>query len=99
MVWNVDRLAVRLLAPKSWRVRNRRFFALTFPVSAPLWLAAILIVCLIQAAKLIAAPFVSFWNDEPTHISSGYYDYSSRRSRSGDVVRLKSERPDHKRAA
>lgn len=99
MSWNVDRSATRLLNPKSWRVRNRRLFALTFPVSVPLWIAAIVIVSLVQVSKLVAAPLVSFWNDEPTRVSSGYYDYASRRGRSGEVVRLKDKRSDRKRAA
>lgn len=99
MSWNVDRSAVRLLNPKSWRVRTRRLFALTFLVSVPLWLAAIVVLSLVQVFRLIAAPLLSFWNDEPTRISSGYYDYTSRRSRSADVVRLKDDRQDRQRAA
>lgn len=99
MTWNVDRAAMRLLNPKSWRVRTRRVFALTFPVSIPLWLVAICVVSLVQVSKLVAAPFVSFWNDEPARMSGGYYDYPSRRTRSGDVVRLKDDRTDRKRAA
>lgn len=96
---NIDRSAVRLLNPKSWRVRTRRIFALTFPLSVPLWLTAILLVSLAQMAKLIAKPFMSFWNDEPTRVSSNYTDYASRRSKSSDVVRLKDELPHRRRAA
>lgn len=99
MSWNVDRFAVKLLNLKSWRVRTRRIFALAFPLSVPLWLAAILFVSLAQMSKLIAAPFKSFWNDEPIRISSTYYDYASRRSKSGEVIRLKGELPRRKRAA
>lgn len=99
MGWNIDRSAVRLLSPRSWRVGTRRVFAIAFPLSVPLWIAAIVVVSLAQVTKLVAKPLLSFWNDEPTRISGGYYEYSSRRSKSGDVVRLKDERPDRKRAA
>lgn len=99
MSWNIDRSAVRLLNPKSWRVSTRRLFAITFPLSVPLWIAAILVVSLVQVSKLIAKPLLSFWNDEPTRISGGYYEYAPRRPKSGDVVRLKDEPPHRKRAA
>lgn len=99
MGWNVDRTAIKLLNLKSWSVRTRRVFALTFPVSIPLWIVAILCVSLIQATRLVAAPLQSFWNDEPARLSNGYYDYSSRRSKPGEVVRLKDERSQRKRAA
>ena len=99
MGWNVDRSATRLLNPKSWRVNTRRVFALTFPVSVPLWITAIVAVSLVQVARLVGAPLLSFWNDEPTRISSGYYDYASRRDKSGEVVRLKDDRSNRKRAA
>ena len=99
MIWNVDRVAVSLLSPRSWRVGTRRMFVITLPLSVPLWLSAILIVSLLRVSMLIAKPVLAFWNDEPTRISSSYYEYSSRRSTSGDVVRLKDDRPHRKRAA
>lgn len=99
MNWNVDRAGVSLLSPKSWRVRTRRVFVITVPLSVPLWLSAILIISIFRVSKLIAKPILAFWNDEPTRISSGYYEYSSRRSKSGDVVRLKDESPHRIRAA
>ena len=99
MIWNVDRTAASLLSPKSWRVGTRRMFVVTLPLSVPLWLGAILFVSVLRVSTLIAKPVLAFWNDEPTRISSSYYEYSSRRSKSGDVVRLKDERPPRKRAA
>ena len=99
MIWNVDRAAASLLSPKSWRVGTRRMFVIALPLSVPLWLGAIFIVSVLRVSKLIAKPVLAFWNDEPTRISGGYYEYSSRRSKSGDVVRLKDERPPRKRAA
>ena len=99
MSWNVDRAAVNMLSPRSWRVGTRRMFVITLPLSVPLWLSAILIVSVLRVFKLIAKPVLAFWNDEPTRISSSYYEYSSRRSKSGDVVRLKDERRPRKRAA
>ena len=99
MSWNVDRAAVNMLSPRSWRVGTRRMFVITLPLSVPLWLSAILVVSIFRLSKLIAKPIWAFWNDEPTRISSSYYEYSSRRSKSGDVVRLKDERPHRKRAA
>lgn len=99
MNWNFDRAGVSLLSPRSWRVRTRRVFVIALPLSVPLWLSAILIISALRVSKLIAAPLLAFWNDEPTRISSSYYEYSSRRSKSGDVVRLKDEQPHRKRAA
>lgn len=99
MNWNFDRAGVSLLSPRSWRVRTRRVFVIALPLSVPLWLSAILLISALRVSKLIAAPLLAFWNDEPTRISSSYYEYSSRRSKSGDVVRLKDEQPHRKRAA
>lgn len=99
MNWNFDRAGVSLLSPRSWRVRTRRVFVIALPLSVPLWLSAILIISALRVSKLIAKPLLAFWNDEPTRISSSYYEYSSRRSKSGDVVRLKDEQPHRKRAA
>lgn len=92
MAWDIDRSARRLLAPSSWRVRTRRVFVLTFPLSVPLWLGAIVGVGVLRVARFAGGPVTAFWNDPPKRLSSGSYGYSPRQESSAKVTKLDSRR-------
>ncbi|MEO6041275.1 MAG: hypothetical protein ABIP41_05190 [Croceibacterium sp.] len=88
----------RLAAPSSWQVRTRRLFAVTFPLSIPLWLIAVLAGNVLLVVLDIWGPLVRFWSAPPKRISSyNYSDYRSPARPSDTVVEL--PRPKNKRDA
>ena len=69
----------RLQYPMRWKVTTRRAFLLTFPLSLPLWIAALALVALLRGFGALLEPFDNFWNARPRR-RVGYHSYN-RRSR------------------
>lgn len=69
-----------LCAPMSWRVRARRMFVLTAPLSIPAWLLCLMAVGVARLAHRSAIPILSFWSAPPRRgRSDGYGSYLSGR--------------------
>ena len=90
---NNKRFVQKLSKPKTWSIGARRTFALTFPLSVPLWGLANVAVRAASITAKALSPLVSFWSDPPEKPrSSGYEGYSSHRSRSDKVIPIEEVR-------
>ena len=90
MTKRLDRVAARLRSPRAWRVRTRRLFLLTLPLSLPLWLLALVALGAVFAARAVFRPVVTFWNAPPKRGRYNYYGGygDSGRARRDNVVPL-----------
>lgn len=69
-----------LRAPMSWRVRARRTFLLTAPISVPAWLLGMTVIGAMRVVHRSTLPLACFWNAPPRRgRSSGYGSYLAGR--------------------
>lgn len=92
MTTPLRRRARRLRSPSSWKVGTRRVFALTAPVSIPLWGVALLILGFAILFQEACEPLARFWSAPPMRLPHNGYDSYTSRSERSQVVKLESER-------
>ena len=97
MAKRFERYVLKLAQPRTWSVAKRRAFAVTLPISGPIWLLALGLGTFSLFLKRKWTPVSAFWNDPPARVRNRSFGYTYKAVRSAPVATLKE--PDDNRDA